>query len=125
MRISDWSSDVCSSDLTRHERDERAPSLRPFAPSAGAQAPVYRGARAEPDRCIFMRTDSTSTSACRRRVLRVPVPLSCPPSMLLRRCRLPPARADRTNAVYGKNVSVRLYPGFLRVNTKKHKHIKL
>src|SRR3546814_18144662 len=60
------------SAATRHERDERAPSLRPFAPSAGAQAPVYRGARAEPDRCIFMRTDSTSTSACRRRVLRVP-----------------------------------------------------
>src|SRR3546814_2633238 len=55
MRISDWSSDVCSSDLTRHGRHrgragERRPSLsRPLVerhPGLSAQALVARsGAR--------------------------------------------------------------------------------
>src|SRR3546814_7050653 len=36
MRISDWSSDVCSSDLRHRDR----PGARPYGPAAGTSAPI-------------------------------------------------------------------------------------
>src|SRR3546814_7497959 len=47
MRISDWSSDVCSSDLEQRDRPERAGRTRLVRPDRGLWAPV--GAEQELD----------------------------------------------------------------------------
>src|SRR3546814_14855314 len=53
MRISDWSSDVCSSDLRPAERGEGGGTLCPSAAAAGAEAGCRgrrRGALLDPHR---------------------------------------------------------------------------
>src|SRR3546814_13220486 len=41
MRISDWSSDVCSSDLAKTLRLPRRPAIMPTAPPASERQPMF------------------------------------------------------------------------------------
>src|SRR3546814_15200761 len=105
MRISDWSSDVCSSDLPR-----------PMRPTAiAAMAPDHR-VRACFDSCVGMGVEpwmqacawyEASRSAARHR-------WTC------RKSRpAPDALQDRKRDVKGKSVSVRVDPGGRRSIKKK------
>src|SRR3546814_14295049 len=123
MRISDWSSDVCSSDLRPAHRagSHAPPDLHARARSAAATAPersrpvaVAVGARWRPAR-------SAPPVAVRRRP---PPRASTPPPAPARAVRLagicPGERrhgaAARKSVVYGKRVSVRVDLGGRRLH---------
>src|SRR3546814_854136 len=69
MRISDWSSDVCSSDLLAHQRgaqpDLAAVQLAPAVAAAGAAHPATsRGSAAH----RLRRAEQIGRASCRERV---------------------------------------------------------
>src|SRR3546814_17667943 len=104
MRISDWSSDVCSSDLLR----ERAGRIRAVAQRARAGVP--ESARAGPDPGQPGGED--------------PVPRNRHPGPGVRRCHLARrTRRDRKSAVEGKCVSVLVESCGGRIIKKKNKNI--
>src|SRR3546814_12184155 len=97
MRISDWSSDVCSSDLGRHQRSitsrstgSNLPAISPF--SLARNAPI-----APPSPTISQIAPSDSALAASRR--------------------------DRKSVVSGKSVSVRVDLGGRRIIKKKQTYI--
>src|SRR3546814_18915805 len=110
MRISDWSSDVCSSDLLRGEvRGGRQAEPRGLYPRAGA-GPA--GLRLRPRQ--QGRSERRWIAACAKR-LRVS-----------RRARLGPrarrlGSPARKSVVWGKRVSVRVDLGGRRIIKKKNK----
>src|SRR3546814_15080106 len=104
MRISDWSSDVCSSDLVRPARPPRQPIARGC--DGGGRSRRLRG---RPGATAVRRTEEapvagpavavTGTAVAARRTLRQP---------------------DRKSVLEGKSVSVRVNLGGLRIFTKKN-----
>src|SRR3546814_16491735 len=116
MRISDWSSDVCSSDLPKWPR-EPAPGFPPLLCQASQrrqnQAPRLRLGTAP--------------------LLRAPPTLDRQPSKPSRPSAFPPkfnpvrilfCPRDRKSVVSGKSVSVRVDLGGRRINKKKKKQKK-
>src|SRR3546814_20501537 len=108
MRISDWSSDVCSSDLERTRLASRhiEKTMLPTAPLATAIRKVRRGTRdqrhiVEPDRHTGVRERDTKLEildhVCGRQ------------------------RQDRKSVVEGRRVSVRVDIGGRRIIKKKKK----
>src|SRR3546814_20086263 len=108
MRISDWSSDVCSSDLSPFDRpitrkfpppNDQDPEGEDFAlPSSGWEA-MARGARG---RCRARRRSPAASAACRARPY-----------------GHTGFSADRKSVVEGKRVSGRLALGGSRIIQKK------
>src|SRR3546814_11804292 len=110
MRISDWSSDVCSSDLT----DE----LRPDSPRQAGRHRAADPAPARPDERLYYPDDAGDRRGARR--------------MRRRRCgaggdlyrggraRLLRGGGDRKSGVSGKSVSVRVDLGGRRIIKKKN-----
>src|SRR3546814_11832333 len=103
MRISDWSSDVCSSDLRRTLRQ------------GGAEAGECRPSRGRE------RPRRVGRGAAGRRSARLRPPLPRPPAATGGR---PPAlggagRSDRTSVVEGKSRSGRAAPGGRHIIKKK------
>src|SRR3546814_20664439 len=101
MRISDWSSDVCSSDLNRQEGadGEDQDAQRDAAPVTGERLPTWRGHSPVPP--------SASVRARRPRDRRhdsSPVIGSTP-------CSRPPGWLARKRVVGGKSGAVRGYLG--------------
>src|SRR3546814_11434292 len=99
MRISDWSSDVCSSDLGGDQRAARRPLDRDGRDRAGVRAvqpAALRGEAGCSEDCVSLkaRTGSPSSSTASR---------------------------DRKSVVKGKSVSVRVNLGGRRVIKKKKK----
>src|SRR3546814_12125544 len=125
MRISDWSSDVCSSDL-RIARQGRGAGRRAWrgggrgelqrAPAAArAQAGVGQDAR----RVSRLRAALRHTVRRRRGSARPSLGRAPPSARRDRRA------ADRKSVVEGKRVSVRVDLGGRRIiKKKKHKRIK-
>src|SRR3546814_19183431 len=99
MRISDWSSDVCSSDLTR---DDRIADQRDRQREMDVAAKV--GHRSEQERDDRSADDRGAHDA-----------------RSLRRPFAEPFGRDRKSVVYGKRVSVRVALGGRRI-IKKHKN---
>src|SRR3546814_18950167 len=108
MRISDWSSDVCSSDLAgdnrcnwqiRHAAWQRSHPDRRL-PASGNDRRGSSGPEAEP----FPPTAATPRSPRRRQDRSVPG-----------RHPKPLAPSDRKSVVSGKSVSVRVDPGGVRI----------
>src|SRR3546814_20582249 len=100
MRISDWSSDVCSSDLTPtgpgrpgNLRKPLPPPHRPFSPPAAAARLGRRAYRRDEIGCLDKRRPTTS---------------------------LLPSMEDRKSVVSGKSVSVRVDLGGRRIIKKKN-----
>src|SRR3546814_14728320 len=116
MRISDWSSDVCSSDLRRRAHRSRQP---------GAGFPVSLRSRAT-DRPQAVRRDPRTrryagriVSAPRRGIARraaVRDAFAVPQGRL---AAMPPRAGDRKSGVQGKSVSVRVDLGGRRILKKK------
>src|SRR3546814_12116865 len=99
MRISDWSSDVCSSDLLAHARPggHARRGVRARAPL------VWRRAAAAPAGTPEARTPAATHRAARRHV-----------------------RGDRKSVVVGKSVSVRVDLGGRRIlKQKKNESTKI
>src|SRR3546814_14535962 len=99
MRISDWSSDVCSSDLPRnhprnHNRTHLHPLRHPHRP------PQIHRSRRRPITKTRSQLD--------------PVPILRPPTE-------PNTERDRKRVVAGKSVSVRVDLGGRRINKKNTK----
>src|SRR3546814_18772016 len=120
MRIIDWSSDVCSSDLDAHE-----PRLRSGEESARTQN--GRGFDPRPLRG-GSRTRSLPVDAARADPQDYPVRQLCARRLGLRAAhdqgiplRLRPASRARTSGGSGKRVSVRVEPGGRRTIKKKKK----
>src|SRR3546814_15586992 len=108
MRISDWSSDVCSSDL--HEHDEitwepgylagaRSPLRGPVLPRRPARPPRLGGDRAHRWPCAQLELAGR------------------------RRHRALASGRDRKSVVAGKSVTVRVDLGGRRIIQKKKKHV--
>src|SRR3546814_11816256 len=101
MRISDWSSDVCSSDLERHAVADEAEIARPELRVAfqerhvEQQRPGQQKAEHHGQRACGSREPAPST----RNIVR---------------------RQDRKSAVKGKSVSVRVVVGGRRILNKKN-----
>src|SRR3546814_14451162 len=91
MRISDWSSDVCSSDLVPVDRKDDADARRRLSPRLAA-APGQRADRLTPGK-------TAATSARRRPGTAVRASEAYRPT-----CRA----IDRKTVEYGKSVSVRV-----------------
>src|SRR3546814_7967800 len=66
MRISDWSSDVCSSDLRQLRRSRRPARPRPFPRTYGVQR-IDSCARGRDDRSEERRVGKECVSTCRSR----------------------------------------------------------
>src|SRR3546814_14057441 len=97
MRISDWSSDVCSSDLCRGSRLRRRPADRRRS-QPRSPAPVRRHV---PRQRSQARSDAPGSRRAWRRA----------------------ARQDRKSVVSGKSVSVRVNLGGRRIIKKKNRII--
>src|SRR3546814_19293201 len=118
MRISDWSSDVCSSDLAEYE-----PLYADFGMGTTTWSPLASGlltgkyndgvpddSRMASEDYAWLQRDVLGDAASRR---------------------LPRARAftalaealDRKRVVAGKSVSIRVALGGRRIIKKKHKHL--
>src|SRR3546814_17943471 len=106
MRISDWSSDVCSSDL---ERTRTSTGLHPQTPEACASTNSATSA------WVAEHSDLRVDSRLRLATFLVPLP---PSSRGLGRCPLT-AETDRKSVVSGKSVSVRVDRGGRRIIKKK------
>src|SRR3546814_20550732 len=136
MRISDWSSDVCSSDLLQPKYPDRCPDAAtgqqsdPHAPEPGAEPDqsgpqsghhqLPRIALARADHSEDRHTDGAGAGhPVPRRQSRSTVPLDV--SSELR------PGADRKSVVSGKSVSVRVDLGGRRIikKTNKLRHKKL
>src|SRR3546814_12095432 len=95
MRISDWSSDVCSSDLRRRIAGDRIRGRRQqLQRRAPAQFPVVERRRVADARELFGQSCAESAGIA--------------------------APADRKSVVKGKRVSVRVDLGGRRILKKKH-----
>src|SRR3546814_18757300 len=109
MRISDWSSDVCSSDLKAPDRDDYR-----WETTVGEQrrASVHVHDGVSEDEFVAMREARDATLA---------VPKLLLPSIQvnIRGGRFPAAAADRKSVVEGKRVSVGVDLGGRRINKKK------
>src|SRR3546814_13370271 len=103
MRISDWSSDVCSSDLCRI-----AP-IRPLSTRAHVSKTLHLAYL--PQRCISDFLPPACRRSSRGKKDRPPRP-SLP-------LRADAASSDRKSVVEGKRVSVRVDPGGRRIIKKK------
>src|SRR3546814_15243314 len=101
MRISDWSSDVCSSDLSSRRSDDRLISTTEPAAAPAAPATANTQVSAGPTRCVRKR------QPCQRFANR------------LGSVKIAPA--DRTSVVQGKNVSVRVDLGGRRILNKNNR----
>src|SRR3546814_13175804 len=114
MRISDWSSDVCSSDLARAAREalERTPDQLKALRDAGVVDAGGRGI------CVIL--DAAETAMTGRRPMppaqRQAIPVPLPTNDLT-------AGGARKRRVLGKRVPVRVDPGGRRcIKTKKKKN---
>src|SRR3546814_19479410 len=104
LRISDWSSDVCSSDLPRTSAPNRS--------SRSAPAPRPASATRALDNCAASTRDRPEArGAPRDRV--------CPDPRSGR------ARRDRKRGVKGKREAVRVDLGCSRILKKKHRYHKV
>src|SRR3546814_15754421 len=118
MRISDWSSDVCSSDLSGGSADSPAPSNRAYQ-SSSSIARVSSGSnpgaptKASMWPCSACATSGGSPTACAATMDR-----HTTASALHANERMP--QLDRKSVVYGKQVSVRVAHGGHRYNKKKN-----
>src|SRR3546814_17021999 len=104
MRISDWSSDVCSSDLVHHTADEKQGHQQPAAARAKGAVQYPHMQRARFAGAIVAGKELRRTSA-------------------LAQADRPEWRTliDRKRGVWGKSVSVRVGLGGTAVNKKKNK----
>src|SRR3546814_17234521 len=110
MRISDWSSDVCSSDLTLRAREYRGCHTHRFRRSAKNQ-----------HRC---RTRACGKYGARPfSVCPAPPTRDAAPNVASRRRYDQASASDRKSVVWGKSVSVRVDLGGRRI-IKKKKQIK-
>src|SRR3546814_15295676 len=98
MRISDWSSDVCSSDLKLHPWTRCRGCPRPHRQSKGSIMNPHEG---------FLRTDRSKDARLRGKhdVPILPMPSETP--------------IDRTDVELGKSVSVRVDTGGRSIMKKK------
>src|SRR3546814_16137064 len=114
MRISDWSSDVCSSDLLRMEGCERPGSGRRQAQQVGARGGEHgRGLASGGARHL---PPAVAQDRSRRGSQAEPAPRGRPG---------PATQGDRTRVVEGRNVSVRVDTGGGRfIKNKKEKQSK-
>src|SRR3546814_12128802 len=115
MRISDWSSDVCSSDLGADGRGARRLRRQARRPACGGKCRGVRGALVPrlaplPARRAIVRRQGQSL----RRAARA-LPLSGERNAARGRAGL----ADRKRVGEGKSVSVRVYLGGRGINKKK------
>src|SRR3546814_15417981 len=113
MRISDWSSDVCSSDLGGGGRCRRPPlflsARRAAAAGAAPGRPAGVRAHGPPDAAdgrLAARVDGAAAVSCRR---------------LVARDGAPRPRTARTSVVSGKSVSIRVDLGGRTILNKKNK----
>src|SRR3546814_17489347 len=105
MRISDWSSDVCSSDLQRHRLVRALLRLvQPRLREDQRQLPARRARHPRPSVAVHggVRGDGAGDGPAVRT----------------------PAQLDRKSVVKGKSVSVRVDLGGRRIIKKKKKHSK-
>src|SRR3546814_19452742 len=103
MRISDWSSDVCSSDLDRNRRDNRKrsppyPCLHPYAGSSHQAYALVADVRPPPPPCSGMGAGRRHWICADSR--------SCDPEATGRRL-VKPARAFRWRPVWRESVGER------------------
>src|SRR3546814_19524515 len=107
MRISDWSSDVCSSDLLRPKAPLKGRNIWRNGPRSGClQAASHFSRRGDRAACLHDRFPSG------RRLREQPA--SARPTLKRR-----PSDLDRKSVVSGKSVSVRVDPGGRRLIKKK------
>src|SRR3546814_15385796 len=134
MRISDWSSDVCSSDLIVAAERISAPLDPPYRPHAtssltSASRPVTAAAAAMAGETRWVR----EPGPWRPTKLRLEVEAQRSPAgtlsgFMARHMEQPgsrhskPASVDRKSVVSGKSVSVRVDFGGRRLNQKKKKY---
>src|SRR3546814_18857645 len=111
MRISDWSSDVCSSDLLQ-QADEELPKLR--VDHGDRQEPIVIGALlvgndagASAERPMIAGLGAGNCRKCQRREQ-----------------QKWPCETERKRVVWGKSVAVRVTPGGRLILTKKTRNIK-
>src|SRR3546814_15658158 len=118
MRISDWSSDVCSSDLAEvEEYDGGAAHVRPLSPRSRAA----RVATCSGGVCGTMpwpRLKMNGPSASEAVIRPMPSSSAAPPATSSQGSRLP-WTVDRKSAVWGKSVSVRVDLGGRRILNHK------
>src|SRR3546814_13338720 len=115
MRISDWSSDVCSSDLADRDADRHRAPARLAPDAAGVRRP------GGPQRRAQRRRDPAVARVHLARRQAVAVRRRRP--LLRTRSRRAP-RAVRKSVVEGKTVSVLLDPGGRRIMKKKKQEEK-
>src|SRR3546814_13846897 len=108
MRISDWSSDVCSSDLSAHRQRMR--------PRHAARLDAQRIDRAFDDVHRLRRLHHTPLQRQPWRAVFRPLPLRLHAAIEIRVLAL-------TNVVEGTVVSVRVYLGGRRTIKKKTQHL--
>src|SRR5262245_54995960 len=92
--LSDWSSDVCSSDLSPRQPAVRPPPSAPPAPPTGKGAPHRGRERASPPASGPASRGAPNPGAALPLAPRSPPPRSTPPTLPLRR-RPPPNPAER------------------------------
>src|SRR3546814_15878291 len=127
LRISDWSSDVCSSDLHRH-RDAGAREQQPRDHAGGSAAddddwidahsplPLAGGAGGGPVPILQLQSPASGSPISTNH------PATCPNAPVRGRSPRPP---DRKSAVSGQGLSPRVDPGGRRIPNKKtptHNH---
>src|SRR3546814_10973288 len=117
MRISDWSSDVCSSDLVRHR--DLHPCARAYPGFAGRSGGTQACGAAQGDHRRAARTRISLHLQSAPPFLPLPAqfPALCDPGS-------GKSRDDRKSVVSGKSVSVRVDLGGRRIIKKKKKHNK-
>src|SRR3546814_17250919 len=117
MRISDWSSDVCSSDLL-----DRAP---PFRVGERAQHPIERGAQSSSRVRVVKPPAASHSSALFSSTVTQKVQI-CPSGSRARWVRPPEncVSGDRKSVVWGKSVSVSVDLGGSGIIKKKNKRQK-
>src|SRR3546814_20213602 len=102
MRISDWSADVCSSDLTRAERVEALVAIRDIQKRHGhIQEVIIQNFRAKPDTLMADHPEPSLdeplwTIADARLILGPEMPIQAPPNLQ------PDALAPLLRAVLGR-----------------------
>src|SRR3546814_20537527 len=112
MRISDWSSDVCSSDLAAHGVNPASQPVLSRVPALTLAESYKRGDNYEYGRALETAATTVLGADLARRVLG--------DLLLLNDTGLDRLGGDRKSVVGGKRVSVRVDPGGRR-NIKKNK----
>src|SRR3546814_16494219 len=123
MRISDWSSDVCSSDLDRHDYDTSSVKSVAFGGSPSAEE-LQRKIRE-----TFPNVTTTSNAYGLTETSSVATVISGDDAVAKPTSVGPPVptvkvQIDRKSVVKGKSVSVRVDLGGRRLMTKKKKKIQ-